>query len=460
MNKDIGFANFSLFLRGFAIEPVFESAVVASKHVAGTRLSEPLMKPSLPMFASISMLICGGSVALLSQRTFGTTQEASKDELSDGRIFVETIVESGSVRGVHDMGIKSPFSRTMTVAECVDDMSEVKQGDVILKFDDSKEREAVSAARAKVSEARASIAVARARAESLEQQRESSNRLMQLQEQLGKARSEAAKAQSKAESGRKTLLEAAIKRYENLCSLYKAAATAPDFSQLSALEKIQLETGAVASETKLAELRNDIAADSAGLTEIPVLEAAAEVEQRRFEGQQQLNLIQEARLQTLHEIEKLEQDQTDSNGVLDRAEKELADCTIVAPRDGIVVYDSSIATRRAEPVVLEAGGTVPSRSSLVRILDRSQFQVEGRLNSAKVSRVRVGQPVIIEIDGFVNSPLKGKIKSIDQLPLPGAWPNSDLVEFPFVVEFDGGAEGDSSKALRHGLVCVIRIDVR
>lgn len=132
---------------------------------------------------------------------------------------------------------------------------------------------------------------------------------------------------------------------------------------------------------------------------------------------------------------------------LRRLEKAVANCTLRAPRDGIVVYyNPPNRWGRVEDQITE-GMTVHEGQTLIELPDPTRMRVRARVNESKVSLVRPGMRALITVDAFPERPLAGKVGEVTPIPAGADGPVSDVKIYYATVSIDaGGFEG-----LRPGL---------
>lgn len=142
---------------------------------------------------------------------------------------------------------------------------------------------------------------------------------------------------------------------------------------------------------------------------------------------------------------------------LDRLIRQIAACRLVAPQDGEVVYASQ-ASRRSEPVVIEEGATVRERQAIIKLPDLSHMKVDARIHESKISRMREGLKVEINIDALPGEPYNGILDMVSSVPVPGSWPNTDLKEYEASIRLTDSE--DRVRKLKPGMTAEITIIVQ
>ena len=127
---------------------------------------------------------------------------------------------------------------------------------------------------------------------------------------------------------------------------------------------------------------------------------------------------------------------------LKRLERQLLNCEIKAPQNGIVIYANEQGGGRgfggSSSVKIEEGATVRDAQTILRLPDLGNMQCKMTVHESKVERLKVGMPANIRIS---DHEFQGKIISIANQPEPGSWMNANLKEYATIVKIDGEAEG-------------------
>lgn len=141
--------------------------------------------------------------------------------------------------------------------------------------------------------------------------------------------------------------------------------------------------------------------------------------------------IADAKLKSEVEAFKLEESK------LKRLEAQLANCVILAPQDGMIVYANEQRGRfgGGQGVTIEEGATVREGQSLVKIPDLNQMQVRVAVHESKVKELRRGMPANIMIQG--QEQLKGSVTMIGNQPEQTSWFNGNIKEYATIVKIEG-----------------------
>lgn len=132
---------------------------------------------------------------------------------------------------------------------------------------------------------------------------------------------------------------------------------------------------------------------------------------------------------------KLEKDR------LERLERQIRNCEIKAPQNGMVIYANDQGSGRgggSSSVKIEEGAMVRESQTILRLPDLGNMQVKMTVHESKIEQLKVGMPANIRI---TDREFQGKIVSIANQPEPGSWFQSNIKEYATIVKITGEAEG-------------------
>ncbi len=162
-------------------------------------------------------------------------------------------------------------------------------------------------------------------------------------------------------------------------------------------------------------------------------------------------------------------------GSLEASEKELAltrtqleklrsqkeKCTMRAPSPGFVVYGDSNPRRwyGGDSEQIKEGATVYERQVLMTLPDRSTMIASVRIHEAKTSKIKLGLPVEIEIEGIPNQLFTGTITKIAQLAdSQNRWLNPDLKEYETEITLNESHELLKPGGTAHTEIIIQKVD--
>lgn len=132
---------------------------------------------------------------------------------------------------------------------------------------------------------------------------------------------------------------------------------------------------------------------------------------------------------------------------LRRIEAMIANCTMRAPRDGIVVYANRVNSWGTVEMQIREGLTVYPSQPIFRLLDPRHLQVRATINESQIGRLRSGQAVLIHLEAFPDRPMSGTLAEIMPISSLTNGPFSDVHSYYATVRIESGGFDE----LRSGL---------
>ena len=124
---------------------------------------------------------------------------------------------------------------------------------------------------------------------------------------------------------------------------------------------------------------------------------------------------------------------------LRRIKTMVANCTMRAHREGIVVYANRTNGRGRTELQIGEGLTVYPSQPIFRLLDARHLEVRARINESQITRVRSGQRVLIHLEAYPDRVLEGSVAEIMPIPSAADGPFSDVRSFSANVRIESGA---------------------
>jgi len=121
---------------------------------------------------------------------------------------------------------------------------------------------------------------------------------------------------------------------------------------------------------------------------------------------------------------------------LNRIRKNIENCTVRAPGDGIVVYVNQTDRWGQVTAPIDEGVTLRQNQPIFNLPDPKHMRVKARVNESKVTMIHTGQRVKIEVDAFPERPMRGTVGEVTPIntPLNG----SDVRVYYANVDIDEG----------------------
>ena len=337
--------------------------------------------------------------------------------------FLQQVIERGEVESSSNVEIRcqvqSRASLGVPIIQIVAEGAYVKEGDFLVKLDDSSLQTDV---------VQQQISSNTSRALAVEAQAEYEATKLALQEyESGTFRQE-----ENAMQGDQFVAKENLRRAEEYLR-YSQKLAARGY-----VTEVQLEADRFAVE----KARNELKASS---TKLEVL--------HRYTKLKTLNKLKadvetsEARMRTRENSHKLDLDR------LKILESQLENCIIKAPTSGQVVYANPPSSGTGEPLIAE-GKMVRERQIIVRLPDPKRMQVSARVNESRIDRVKAGMPVRIHLDAFPDLEMMGTVREVSEYPLPAGGPYSTMKEYATYIDIL-----DPPPGVRSGMTAQTAIEV-
>ena len=353
-----------------------------------------------------------------------------------------------------------------TILSIVPNGSLVKSGDILIELDSASIRDLIESESLELQSDESSLKQAEARMKNRKTQNETAIADAELALELAKLNRT---MYDDPESGTYKLAIAEIERQidETRSSILEAQAalalqetTKKGIEQLFRLGykgKSDLERSRIdfmRSEAQLASAMNQLATHEATLKqmrdytrkmELKTLDGEVATAERNLEQVKVTNESELAQVEAQYfESQERVQRQRSRIAVYERR---LANCTIKAPHDGMVVY----AQDENGQTTIGVGTTVRNRQRLLTLPDLNKMQVKTQIHEAVLDQVRKGLPVSIKVDAFPNKSYTGIVDHVAVVPSDTS-KNVKTYECVVIIP-------NTVKSLKPGMTAVTEINV-
>ncbi len=120
----------------------------------------------------------------------------------------------------------------------------------------------------------------------------------------------------------------------------------------------------------------------------------------------------------------------------DKLQKMVDNCTLRAPRDGIVVYHNQSNSWGRMEAQIQEGMTVREGQPIFDLPNPQHMQVRARINETKLAQVKEGMSVSIRLDAFPDRILRGKVSEVMPISAPANGPTSDVRIYYAVIDLE------------------------
>lgn len=352
-----------------------------------------------------------GLMGAADETTGALTYEVQREQL------LVTVTDDGNVESASNIDVKCDVAGGGTILWIVEDGKRVTKGEEIIRIDTSAIDDQLNAQK---------IVYEKALATKIETQEAYEAAKLAVQEYA-----EGTYVQTLQQ------LEATIKiAQQNLTTAQDMLGYSKRMSRKGYVTALQREADAYAVERanlelEAAETAKKVLVDFTKQKTIRELEAARDSAEARMRSEEAAFQLEKARLE--------------------RLEKQLVNCVIKAPQNGMVVYANESDRRGGSETVIAEGTIVREGQTIVRIPDLAKMQVKVTIHESKIDRIRPGMPARIVIQ---DRTFKGHVTGIANQPEPTGWFSANVKEYATIVSIDGTQEG-----LRPGLTAFVEIEV-
>jgi HlyD family secretion protein len=140
---------------------------------------------------------------------------------------------------------------------------------------------------------------------------------------------------------------------------------------------------------------------------------------------------------------------------LARIESMISNCTMLAPRGGVVVHAHRVNAWGGMEAQIREGLTIHQSQPIYRLLDPGRMYVKARINESQVGPVKRGQSVSIRLDAFPDRALEGSVDEVMPIPSLARGPFSDVRVFFATVRIVSGGFDE----LRAGLTAKLEFHI-
>jgi len=335
------------------------------------------------------------------------------------------IVEPGEIESAHNVDVlcevKSRNSAGVNILEIVPEGSQVKEGDFLVRLDDSALQKDLLTQRIDVHQAKASLVQAEADYEAaklaMDEYLSGSYRqdLEQLEGAVFVARENLRRSQEYHDYSKKL----AVKGY---------------------ISETQLEADSFAVEKSQKDL-------DLSLTKLDVLK----VHSRKAKVNDLNASIQTAEARLLSRRNSYELEVAQEAEIVEQISK----CLINAPASGEVTYANrnTSSSSSSDGILIEEGRPVRERQAIIRLPDPSNMRVIAKVNESRIEQVKPGMPVDISIFAARELVLRGHVEKVGEYPIPSASRyTAHIKEYATEVLIENPPEG-----LRPGMTAKVRV---
>lgn len=356
------------------------------------------------------------------------------------RSFMISTLASGELEAKNQLEIRNKVESRTAIVEIIPEGTSVQAGDLLIRLADETLTDRIAEEELAVIEARTEVENAQA-AEKI-QLSENESKIRAAESTLAIANLTFEQWEKGDVVKRRQELQLAVERtekdFERLESKYANSKQLFDADFLSKDEldrdEISFIQGRAAAQTARLDMEVYEAYQyhkDAEQRRRDVEEATAELERVKQENAINLRSRQTQTANRERQLSLREQK-------LKELREQLSYCTVVAPRDGLVVYGSSVQSdsrRWQNEGGLAVGSEVGNNDLLIVLPDTAEMTASVKVHESIAGRVRPGQPVSIKIDA-IDQTVPGVVASIGVLAESGGWRDPNRREYTVKIDLD------------------------
>lgn len=339
--------------------------------------------------------------------------------------------EQTSIRCQVEMYDRRSGASGSTILSIIPNGSLVKKGDLLIELDSATIRDLLESETLELQSDRSTLIQAQARKENRETQNETAiaeaelalklarlNRKMYVDENSGTFKLSLSEIERQIDESRNAILEAqaALKLQETekdgIEQLFRQGYRGKSDLEQSRYSFMKSEAALAAAVNRLANhdaTRNQL---ETYMKEMELMKLDGEVE-TALRNLQQVKVSNDSELAQVNAqlFESQERVQRQEASIA-RYQRQLDNCTILAPHAGMVVY----AQDDQGNVAVGVGQNVRSRQELLTLPDLSRMRVRTQIHEGVLNQVRRGLPVTLKVDAFPNTPYQGVVERVAVVP--------------------------------------------
>lgn len=377
------------------------------------------------------------------------------------RSFTITTLANGELAAKNQYEIRNKVESRTSIVEIIPEGTMAKAGDVLIRLADedlrnriAEEELAVIQARTELENAEAAEKIQVSENESKLRAAESTLAIATLtfeQWERGDVLKQRQQLKLEVEKAEKNF-DRLSSKYENSKRLYEA-----DFLSKDELDRDEIDFIQARAAVQTARLDLDVYEEyqyhkDAEERRRAVEEATAELE--RVLQENEINL-RSRQTQTANRRRQLALREDKLNELLEQ----LKYCTVVAPRDGLVVYGSSVQSdmrRWMNEGGLAVGVEVGNNDLLIALPDTAEMTASVKVHESIAGRVRPGQTATVKVEA-IDQTISGVVASVGVLAESGGWRDPNRREYTVKIHLD--TETARGMNLKPTLRCEARIEL-
>jgi HlyD family secretion protein len=380
----------------------------------------------------VALAVVGGGVWFASTQMIGMETVGTADvvEASVRDFDIQTIA-TGELEAREQVEIRNKLDSRATITTIAKEGTRVAQGDVLFTLNGEAIEQEITEEESRVETARADLEAAENAYLIQISDNESNLRAASLEHELaqlalkqwreGDDPKELEQLQASFDSAERDYTRLSEK-YEQSTDLWNQDFKSDNDYKLETIQLLEAESRVKQARLALDTYKNYQRPRDEKQRTSDVAEAEAKVERVKKQNAIELASKEASRKNARRQLELREER-------LAKLREQLDFCTIHAPNDGLVVYNSSTRNGRWNNDPPEPGMEVSPNEVLIVLPDTTEMVASVRVHESLAGRLRPGQPATVRIEALGTTVIPGTVDSIGVLAESGNWRDPNLREY-------------------------------
>ncbi len=422
-------------------------------------MPSPNCKPHRPApraFAWVTILIvlgvlAAGAIAYLTLRPNKSAASAASETIApvmDSFDIVTTAV--GELDSRNKVEVRNPLERGAQIMSIVAEGTRVKAGDLLIQLATDEIQREIDTAKEQVESAKADLVDAESEYEIQVNDNESNERKALLEIELAQL------ALNQWLEG-----EVSVKRQQNTLAINRASIEVDRLADKFSRSQLLLDEGFVSKdevdrdEVEYIEAISNFKTSNLQAQVFEQYEYPRELKTKQSTVDNAIDELERVRLRSSSQLtnrEATRKNRTEQLRLrqerLAKAQQQFDAATIRAPREGLVVFQTSLNSNnrwgQAEGP-LQVGQQVAPNELLIILPDTSDMIAAIRVPEAISGRIREGMPARVRIDALSGRQFTGTVESIGVLAETGGWRDPNRRDYTVKIALDTADQGQQLK---------------
>ncbi|MGD9789683.1 MAG: HlyD family efflux transporter periplasmic adaptor subunit [Phycisphaerales bacterium] len=413
-------------------------------------------RPAPRAFAWVTILIvlallAAAAIAFLVFRPGKAASTSATDSVApamDSFDIVTTAV--GELDSRNKVEVRNPLERGAQIMSIVAEGTRVKAGDLLIQLATDEIQREIDTAKEQVESAKADLVDAESEYEIQVNDNESSDRKAQLEIELAQL------ALNQWLEG-----EVSVKRQQNTLAINRASIEVDRLADKFSRSQLLLDEGFVSKdevdrdEVEYIEAISNFKTSNLQALVFEQYEYPRELKTKQSAVDNAIDELERVRLRNTSQLtnrEATRKNRTEQLRLrqerLAKAQQQFDAATIRAPREGLVVFQTSLNSNNRwgqSEGPLQVGQQVAPNELLIILPDTSDMIAAIRVPEAVSGRIRQGMPARVRIDALAGRQFSGTVESIGVLAETGGWRDPNRRDYTVKIALDTADQGQQLK---------------